>query len=309
MSASAASEPPGGEDGPEDGLPRVGHLGPQGTFTEEALLAGAQPGACRPVAQETIQDTILALGRGEVEWAIAPIENSLDGTVTVTLDLLVDLVDEIQIVGEELLSVRHLLSAAEGLAFEGIQTVLTHPQVPGQCRRFLREQLAGARVVPASSTADAVRLAASADLAEGLAAIGTALAAEIYGAKVLADGVQDRDDNLTRFAWLGPRSQPAAAAPLRPRATAARKTSLVFWGAGADHSGWLVQCLDKFARRQINLTKIESRPTRERMGHYMFFVDLEGDAQDELVAAAIDGLRRCCEEVRVLGSYAAAASR
>lgn len=310
------------------GLPRVGYLGPQGTFTEEALLAGMEPGAGEPVAQETIQDTVLALRRREVEWAIVPIENSLDGSVIVTIDLLADLADEIEIVGEELISVRHSLSGAGGLSLQAIKTVLTHPQVPGQCRRFLREQLPGARFVPASSTADAVRLAAAADPSEGLAAIGTALAAEIYGATVLAEGVQDRDDNLTRFAWLGRRERaigaalPAdatetqadaavatrlASAPLRQRDPAApRRTSLVFWGAGADHAGWLVLCLDEFARRQINLTKIESRPRRERMGHYMFFVDLEGDGGDPLVSEAIAGLRQRCEEVRVLGSYTAA---
>jgi prephenate dehydratase len=285
---------------------RVGHLGPAGTFSEEALLAGALPDAVRPVGLETIFDTVSALVRGEVDWAVVPIENSLDGSVTVTLDLLADHATEIEIVAEQLLAVRHFLVAAAEMPIEAIRSVLTHPQVPGQCRRFLREQLPGAQVGPANSTADAVRLAAAADPAERIAAIGPRLAADIYGGSVLREDVQDRGDNLTRFVWLGRLGGAPGAAPVRLAPQAPRKTSLVFWGAGADRSGWLVLCLDQFGRRGINLTKIESRPRRERMGHYMFFVDLEGDARERGVAEAIAGLRELCEQVCVLGSYPAA---
>lgn len=293
----------------EDPRPRVGHLGPAGTFTEEALLASALPGAVQPVALETIYDTAMALIRGEVAWAVLPIENSLDGSVTVTLDLLADHAGEIQIVAERLLAVRHFLAAAGEMPLSQIQRVLTHPQVPGQCRRFLREELPQARVMATSSTAEAVRLAASAQ-EQGVAAIGPRLAAEIYGAYVLREDVQDRDDNVTRFVWLGPRSGAHPLGESRPpvveTAGARKKTSLVFWGPGADRAGWLVLCLDQFAHRGINLTKIESRPRRERMGHYMFFVDLEGDAGEPDVADAIAGLHELCEQVWILGSYPAA---
>lgn len=293
----------------EDPRPRVGHLGPAGTFTEEALLASALPGAVRPVALETIYDTAMALIRGEVAWAVLPIENSLDGSVTVTLDLLADHAGEIQIVAERLLAVRHFLAAAGEMPLSQIQKVLTHPQVPGQCRRFLREELPQAQVMATSSTAEAVRLAASAQ-EQGIAAIGPRLAAEIYGAYVLREDVQDRDDNVTRFVWLGPRSGAHPLDESRPpvveTAGARKKTSLVFWGPGADRAGWLVLCLDQFAHRGINLTKIESRPRRERMGHYMFFVDLEGDADEPDVADAIAGLHELCEQVWILGSYPAA---
>lgn len=308
MPCSAPAEPRGRPE-------RVGYLGPAGTFTEEALLAGALPDAVEHVGLETIFDTVTALVRGEVDWAVVPIENSLDGSVTVTLDLLADHAGELEIVAEDLLQVRHFLAAATEMPLERIRTVLTHPQVPGQCRQFLRQRLSGAAVVPANSTADAVRLASLADPAEGVAAIGTRLAAEIYGAVLLAQDVQDRDDNLTRFVWLGvahetPRGTQAPAgekAPVKTSRDTPRKTSLVFWGPGADRAGWLVLCLDQFGRRGINLTKIESRPRRERMGHYMFFVDLEGDARDRAVAEAIVGLRELCEQVCVLGSYLAAA--
>jgi prephenate dehydratase len=286
---------------------QVGHLGPAGTFSEEALLASALPGAVEPVALETIYDTAMAAARGEVAWAVVPIENSLEGSVTVTLDLLADHAQELQIVAEQLLAVRHFLCACTDMPFEEIARVLTHPQVPGQCRRFLREQLPQAQIVPANSTAEAVRIAAGTPASEGTAAIGPRLAAQLYGAQVLASDVQDRDDNLTRFVWLGPRSPAGLRAPVVPREGGRRKTSLVFWGPGADRAGWLVLCLDQFAARGINLTKIESRPRRERMGHYMFFVDLEGDADEHDVEEGIAGLRELCEQVWVLGSYPAAA--
>ena len=300
--------------------PRVGYLGPEGTFTEEALLSSAEPGAVEPVALRTIYDTILALTRGEVEWALAPIENSLDGSVSVTLDLLGSEDGGLRIVGEALLSVRHSLIAAGQVDLSEIDTVLTHPQVPGQCERFLRGKLGHATVLPASSTAEAVRMVAESGRRDQ-AALGTVLAAKIYGASVLREGVQDRDDNATRFVWLARAGTDGKAGsepgdrdthgdeerthtpPLRAHSDGEWKTSLVFWGPGADSPGWLVRCLDEFGRRGINLTKIESRPKRDRMGSYMFFVDLQGWGSDPAIADAIAGLQRICEQARVLGSY------
>ncbi len=286
---------------------RVGFLGPAGTFSEEALLASAESGAVDPLALTSIYETVMALRRGAVEWAVVPIENSLDGSISVTLDLIADEVAHVEIVGETLLRVRHSLIAAEPIKLEQIDTVLTHPQVPGQCERFLHEELPHARVLAADSTAEAVRVVV-ADRPPGTAALGTVLAAQIYGGEVIRESVEDRADNETRFAWLarvtraGQRPEP----PLKPRDGESWKTSIVFWGAGAESPGWLVRCLDEFASREINLTKIESRPRRERMGHYMFFVDLAGRVSDERVAAAIAGARAQCEHVRVLGSYLAA---
>lgn len=297
--------------------PRVGYLGPEGTFSEEALLCSAEPGTVEPVALRTIYDTILALTRGEVEWALAPIENSLDGSVSVTLDLLGSEDGGLRIVGEALLSVRHSLIASEELELDQIDTILTHPQVPGQCERFLRAEVRHATVLPASSTAEAVRMVAEGGRRDQ-AALGTVLAAEIYDATVLRENVQDRDDNETRFVWLARTLAPDRGAsvadaepagmrtpPLRSRAGAEWKTSLVFWGAGADSPGWLVRCLDEFGRREINLTRIESRPKRERMGSYMFFVDLQGRIGDPAIAEAVTGLGKICEQARVLGSYRA----
>jgi prephenate dehydratase len=217
----------------------------------------------------------------------------------------------VRIVGETLLRIRHSLIAARRLELAEVETVLTHPQVPGQCTRFLREELAHARVLAATSTAEAVRTVSAEDR-RGQAALGTVLAAEIYGGTVLREGVEDRADNETRFAWLG-RAGATGAAPLRGARPAQEraaewKTSLVFWGAGAERPGWLLRCLREFAGRDINLTKIESRPLREGMGNYMFFVDLAGSDGEARVTAAVAGLREMCAQVRVLGSYPAAAS-
>jgi prephenate dehydratase len=291
-------------------LPKVGYLGPAGTFTEEALYASASADSFAPVALATIYDTVLALRSGAVTWAIAPIENSLDGSVTVTLDLLADEHGDLEIVGEARLAVKHSLIAATPTELAAIDTVITHPQVPGQCTHFLRNDLAHARIQSASSTAEAVRLVSAASV-PGQAALGTRLAAEIYGGVVLREAVQDRDDNVTRFVWLalteanrpgqaGTRPRP----PLRSGSDdGGWKTSVVFWGAGAASPGWLVRCLDEFARRSINLTKIESRPRRGELGHYVFFVDLQGSAGEPAVRQALAGLRTVCEQARVLGSY------
>jgi prephenate dehydratase len=284
--------------------PRVGYLGPEGTFSEAALLASATPGAVEPVPLASIHEVVMRLCERELEWAIVPIENSLDGSISVTLDLLADEAVNVQIVGEALLTVRHSLIGPQLLGLADIDTVLSHPQVPGQCERFLRGELAHARILPAASTAEAVRTVVAA-ARRGQAALGTLLAAEIYGGTVIREGVQDSEENETRFVWLAQAGH-TPAPPLAAAAPGEYKTSLVFWGPGAERAGWLVRCLDEFASRAINLTKIESRPRRRRLGSYMFFADLSGDAREAPVAEAISGLRALCEEVRVLGSYLAA---
>lgn len=286
-------------------LARAAYLGPEGTFTEEALLGSVDGAAVKPVAVETIRDAVMAVQNRDVEWALAPIENSIEGSVTVTLDTLAGDARDVAIVGEVVLPVRHYLVAATALRFEQIQTIVSHPHAPGQCARFLRAQLPWASIVAATSTAEAVRLVGQ-DKDDSRAAIGTRLAAELYGCTVIAEGIQDREDNETRFVWLARADSSLGAPPLRAPNNLGSKTSLVFWGAGADRAGWLVLCLNEFAEREINLTKIESRPRRERLGHYMFFVDLEGSLADDVVSEALDGLRSRCEQVRVFGSYPAA---
>lgn len=284
---------------------RLGYLGPEGTWCEEALRASAPAGLGEPAPFPTVYDTVSAVASGEVARALVPIENSLEGAVNATLDALAVEFPDVQIVGETVLAIRHCLIAARDRELREIETVVSHPQANAQCARFLRTELAQARIVAANSTADAVRaIAAAPD--QPLAAIGTPLAAELYGGIVLRAGIEDDPENVTRFAWLaGPVH--AADGPFPPAAAgAAFKTSIVFAGAGDDSPGWLVRCLSEFAFRGVNLSKIESRPRRGRLGHYLFLVDAEGSASDEPVEGAVEGLHKHCEEVRVLGSYPAA---
>ncbi len=282
----------------------VGYLGPEGTFSEQALFASARAADVEPVALATIHDAITAVESGAVRWALVPIENALEGSLAVTLDLLAEHSERLQIAGEAVLAVHHALIAPRAVELSQIDNVLTHPQVPGQCTEFLRSELATATVVPTTSTAEAVR-AVAADADDGRAAIGTTLAAEIYGAVVLRERIEDHDDNETRFVWL--RGADDEEAPPLAAVGETSHTSLIFWGPGTERAGWLVKCLDEFARRDVNLTKIESRPRRGRLGTYMFFADLVGSARDPLVEDAIEGLSALCDEVRLLGSYPASA--
>ena len=276
---------------------RAGYLGPEGTFTHEALTAAASSEDLDLVALPTIYDTVMAVGEGEVERALVPIENSLEGSVNATLDALAMETEDVVIVGELVHPIRHCLIAREAIALESIRTVASIPQATAQCARFIRARLRGATVMPANSTADAVRLAAEAD--GTWAALGNRLAAELYGCEVLQAGVEDLADNETRFVWLARKGADSGAG-------GPWKTSVVFWGAGDDAPGWLVRCLSEFAFRGVNLTLIESRPRKAGLGHYMFFADLEGRDTDEPVAQAISAVRAQTEQLRVLGSYPAA---
>jgi prephenate dehydratase len=283
---------------------RVGFLGPDGTFSQEAVLAAPGGADFEPVPQPTLHDTVMAVHKGRVDRALVPIENSLEGAVNATLDALAFETDDVVILGELVHPVRYCLIAHEPVAVEAISGVVSHPQAVGQCARFLRTRLPQATVVPAASTADAVRtVAARAAGEEPWAALGTRLAAELYGCQVLEAGVEDVAGNETRFVWIGR----ADSAPPQAEPGAAWKTALVFWGAGDQAPGWLVRCLAEFASRGINLTRIESRPRRQGLGRYMFFLDLEGRERDAPVAEAIAAMRGHAEAVRVLGSFPAAA--
>ena len=277
---------------------KVAFLGPAGTFTEEALRASA-PGSIEEVPYPSVYDAVMALCEGAVERAVVPIENALEGGVAATLDTLAATAERVQIAAEVVIPVHHCVVAARDLELEQVERVISHPQATAQCARFLRERLPHAERVSAGSTAEAVRLVRAGD--GPWAALGSRLSAELYGCRVLAADVEDAPDNLTRFVWLAP----AGAAPdPGPRP----KTSVVFWGAGDESPGWLVAVLHEFADRGINLTRIESRPRRVRLGHYMFFVDLEGAEADPPVGEALRALRERVQTLRVLGSYPAVGS-
>jgi prephenate dehydratase len=276
---------------------RIAYLGPEGTFTHEALTAGAGAGAAALVPLPTVHHTIMAVHDREVDRALVPIENSLEGSVNATLDTLAGEADDVAIVGETVHPIRHCLIARRRLALDEIRAVVSHPQATGQCARFLRERLPGARVTAAASTAEAVR--AVAESQEPVAALGNRLSAEIYGCEVVVDGVEDAAGNETRFVWVAPAGR-------APEGRGPWKTSIVFWGAGDDAPGWLVRCLSELADRGVNLTMIESRPRRLALGHYMFFADLQGHSADPAVAEALEAVRGHTEYLRVLGTYEAA---
>jgi len=275
----------------------VGYLGPEGTFTHEALMADPAAGSFDLRPMPTVYDTIMAVQEGLVDRALVPIENSLEGSVNATLDTLAVEAGGVAILGETVHPIRHCLISRRPVALEDIRQVVSHPQATAQCARFLRTRLGRATVTPATSTADAVRTVADANGAT--AALGTRLSADIYGCVVLEDGVEDLAGNQTRFIWLGPPG-------LESIGGGPWKTSIVFWGAGDDAPGWLVRCLSALAERDVNLTMIESRPRRLALGHYMFFADLQGHADDPRVAEALGALRDQTEALRVLGSYPAA---
>lgn len=275
---------------------RVGFLGPSGTYAEEALRASA-PEPVEEVPFPTVYETVMAVESGAVDRAVVPIENSLEGSVTTTLDTLTGEADRVRIVAEVVRPISHSLVARPGVTIDQLVRVVSHPQALAQCRRFLRESVPQAATEIAGSTAEAVRAVAASE--EPVAALGTRLAAELYGCDVLADAVEDGEENLTRFVWLGPAGTPAQGGP-------ANKTSVVFWGFNDESPGALVRLLAELADREINLTKIESRPRRVRLGHYMFFADLDGAAEDEHVAEALAALRGHVETLKILGSYAAA---
>jgi prephenate dehydratase len=280
---------------------RVGYLGPEGTFSHQALLDSELGAAAEAVALATLYDTVMAVQDGGVEVALVPIENSLEGSVDVTLDTLAGDASGVTIVGETVAEIRNCLIAAGPLALEAIETVYSHPQANAQCAHFLRSQLGNARVVATSSTADAVRSVTSQPGAPH-AALGNRLAASLYGGRILLEDVDDEDGNQTRFVWLAPLERGEAVRALL-NGSGGSKTSIVFWGAGDGSPGWLMNCLAELADRDVSLTRIESRPRRIGLGHYMFFADFVGAAEDPRVAAAIDGLRGRCQDVRVLGSY------
>jgi prephenate dehydratase len=278
---------------------RVGYLGPEGTFTQEALVANGLAEGAELVPLVTIRETVMAVEEGAVERALLPIENAIEGAVNATLDTLASEATSVSILGEVIHPIRNCLIVRPGTQSGQIETVVSHPQAVAQCARFLREELSSPAVVAATSTAEAVRLVAAGGGER--AALGTRLSADLYGGVVLREGVDDSPDNATRFVWLGPTgaSEEVGSEPA--------KTSIVFWGEGDTSPGWLARCLTEIAAREVNLTLIESRPRRGRLGHYMFFADLDGSDSEPAVADAIAAVRGRVEVLRVLGSYPAAA--
>jgi prephenate dehydratase len=282
---------------------RVAYLGPEGTNSHEAVLAATAGQQPELVPLPTIYDCVTAVQDGEVERALVPIENALEGAVNATLDALAVETEDVEIVGETVHPLHHCLIARDAVELSAIATVVSHPHANAQCAHFLRTRLPQARVMAASSTAEAVRQVVEQPVEPDgggvRAAVGPRLAAELHGGEVLRSGIDDVAGNETRFVWLA-----RSGAPVGEHGP--WKTAIVFWGVGAEAPGWLVRCLSEFAFRGVNLTRIESRPRKQGLGRYMFFLDLEGRQDEQPVAEALAGLRAHTEHLRVLGSFPAA---
>lgn len=271
----------------------VAYLGPAGTYAEQAAmeLGGAE---AQLLPCPSVPAAIRAVMSGAAAGAVIPVENALEGAVNVTMDFVAHEAGAPKVAGEAVIAIHHLLAALPGATLSQVETVHSHPQALAQCRMRLESLLPRATQVAASSTAAAARLVAEGTAGDPgalrSACISSRRAVDLYGLDVLSDDVQDEISNATRF-WL--------LAALSPGPSGRDKTSVVF--SVPHRAGTLHQALGAFAG--LNLTRIESRPSRRRLGEYLFFVDFEGHAHDPLPEHALTVLRLLADWVRVLGSY------
>jgi prephenate dehydratase len=270
---------------------QVAYFGPAGTFTEEALLTQPDLAAADRTPFTPVPEVIAAVERGDADGGVVPIENMIEGSVSVTLDTLA--FDSDLLIQREIdLPVSLNLCARPGVGLGEIRTVVSFPHALAQCRGYMANKLPGAEGRASNSTSDAAREVAKSKRTD-LAAICNALAAEIYGLDVLATDVEDHPENQTRFVLVG-RGVPGP--------TGHDKTSIVCFQR-ADRPGSLLSILQEFAARAINLSKMESRPTKRGLGDYCFFMDFDGHVSDEVVADALRNLAAKQAEVKFLGSY------
>jgi prephenate dehydratase len=273
---------------------RYSYLGPEGTFSEAALRSIPEATAAERIPCVSVADALDAVRRGEVVAALVPLENSVEGSVSETLDELAA-GEPLQIVREVVLPVSFALMVRPGTTLGSIATVTTIPHAEAQVRGWLRQSLPNARFIAASSTADGARAVAA---GEADAAVAAPLAADRYQLTALADDIADTAGAVTRFVLV---SRPAPPPPV----TGADKTTVVAY-IGDDHPGALLELLTELAVRGVNLTRIESRPTGVGIGRYCFSMDAEGHINQERVGEALAAMKRLCADVRFLGSYPAA---
>lgn len=282
----------------------LGYFGPPGTFTQMALhqwlaRADAPTGGREATAYDSVDSTLAAVRAGAIDAGMVPIENSVEGGVTATLDNLAN-GDPLVVVGEVLVPITFVLAARPGTTLADITAIGTHSHAWAQVRGWVQAQRPGAAYVPTLSTASAAAaLGAGEQPYQG--AVCAPVAADLHGLTVLATDIGDMKSAVTRFVLVARPGQ-------LPRPTGADKTTVVLFQR-ADHSGGLLELLEQFATRGINMTRLESRPTKDEMGSYCFSIDLEGHVLDERVGDALMGLKRVCADVVFLGSYARADAR
>ena len=269
---------------------KYAYLGPAGTFTEAALLMIAASDD-QLIAYANVTAALDAVRKGECSKALVPIENSVEGVVARTLDELA-IGEPLVITAETTLPVTFSLMTLENKDPRDIKSIATHPHAESQCRSFIAKNYPNAQVIETASTAAAAKGLSKGDYD---AAIGAAIAAKNYQLKIIAEDIGDNSNAVTRFVVV---EKPGKL----PAATGKDRTSLAVFIA-IDHAGALLEVLNEFAKHQVNLSFIQSRPTGSQLGHYHFIIDAEGHIEDKPVAAALAGLKEICEDIRFLGSY------
>ncbi len=272
----------------------IAFLGPAGTYSDEAARLFAQRLGVEAsfVALPSFNTVFEYVDSGRCMYGVVPTENSLEGAVTSTLDNFAFNSDAC-ILGEQVLGIHHCLLMQPGADVADITTIASHPQGLAQCRRFINEHLPGRKTISTSSTAESAQLAAG---NKHVAGIANAFAAELYGAHVVKDDIEDHIGNETSFALIAPQGTAPVFSGTK------YKTSLALF-LQSDRAGALLMILSEFAYANINLTKIQSRPTKRALGDYMFFIDIEGSVYDPDVQTALNCLRLKLRNVKVLGSY------
>ncbi len=268
---------------------RYGYLGPKGTYCEEALYVYLGMRAMETVPYPGVEQVLTAVREGEISHGMVPLENSTEGTVNLTLDLITG-EPELKIAGEVILPVKHNLLTKRGISKEEISLVVSHPQALAQCRKYLTRHFPGVSVYEVNSTAEAAQMVAKGN--DCMAAIGNEKAAVYYGLDIIESNIQDCEENRTRFVVISKKEGPV----IRPA-----KTSLVI--SITDRPGGLYQILKEFALFNINLTKIESRPAKKTFGDYLFFIDLVGHREDPVVKDCLEAVEDLTASFRILGSY------
>ncbi len=273
----------------------IAYLGPAGTFTEQAILTQPDFAEAEHVLCRSHSDVLFRTQDGETDMGFCAIENAIEGTVNVIQDTLA-FDTTLLIQREVIIPITMNLLVRPGTAIEDIKEVVSYPHALAQVRTYIREQLPDTDTIAANSTADAARLLAESG-SGNQAAIGNALAAEKYGLEIAAAGIEDHKGNQTRFVAVARRGIPAP--------TGHDKTTVVIYQR-ADKPGSLLAILQEFAARGINLSKLESRPTRQGLGDYCFLLDLDGHIADQLVADCLKNLHAKQGHLKFLGSYPAA---
>jgi len=269
---------------------KYAYLGPAGTFTEAALLKIADK-SDQLTAYANVTATLDAIRQGLCQKALVPIENSVEGVVARTLDELA-IGEPLVITGEITLPVSFALMVLPTTEGSVIKSIATHPHAESQCRSYIAKNYPNAQIIESSSTAAAAKGLSKGDYD---AAIAGSNAAKNYDLKVIAENIGDNTGAITRFVLVEKPANP-------PKATGKDRTSLAVFIA-LDHAGALLEILNEFAKHQVNLTFIQSRPTGSQLGHYHFIIDAEGHIEDKPISAALAGLKEICEDIRFLGSY------